>query len=82
MNTKPDMTIPEASGYILGVALGLVRRFDKFFIILLACAALYLVRIWITYDLSSDSAAWTTGLIQGLFLGGMALWFLHRKPTR
>jgi hypothetical protein len=84
MNTKPDMTIPEATGYIVGVAMGLVRKFDKFFVIVLACILIPLVRVRIDYDLPSNSNAWTIGLIQGMVAGllvavGIILWALLRK---
>jgi hypothetical protein len=79
MNTKPDMTIPEATGYIVGVVMGLVRKFDKFFVIVLACAVC-LFRVRITYDLPSDPDAWRDGLIEGALAAGIFLWILHGKP--
>ena len=82
MNTKPDMTVPEAAGYIAGVALGLVRRFDKFFIILFACIVILLVRIRITYDLPPNFTAWAAGLTEGVLVGIVLWWFLYRKQPR
>ena len=83
---EKQMTAWEAAGYILGVGVGLVWRYYRFVLILLACALLLLIRVRITYQLPTDDSGWTVGLIEGVFLGvallagGIALWSLRRRP--